>query len=92
MNEIAGSEFEIDCDYVFLAMGFLGPVSKGIIEELNLNLDSRGNVKTDDNYMTSIDGVFASGDMRTGQSLVVNAINEGRNSAKGVNRWLVKIT
>ena len=88
MKEIEGSEFEIDCDYVFLAMGFVGPVQKGMIEDLGLDLDPRGNIKTDDAYMSSIEGVFSAGDMRTGQSLVVRAIDEGRKAALFVHKWL----
>lgn len=87
MTEIKGSEFEIECDYIFLAMGFLGPVQEGMIEEIGCELDGRGNIKTDQHYMSSIDGVFAAGDMRRGQSLVVWAINEGREAAKGVDQY-----
>lgn len=87
-QEIPGSEFVVDCGLLLLAMGFLGPVKKGMIEELGLELDPRGNVKTNADYMTSVEGVFAAGDMRRGQSLVVWAINEGRCCAEGVNRWL----
>jgi glutamate synthase (NADPH/NADH) small chain len=89
MKEIPGSEFEVECDLVILAMGFLGPVKNGMLEELKVELDNRGNVKTDKNHMTSINGVFAAGDMRRGQSLVVWAINEGRNAAIAVNKWLM---
>jgi glutamate synthase (NADPH/NADH) small chain len=89
MKEIPGSEFEVECDLVILAMGFLGPVKNGMLEELKVELDNRGNVKTDKNHMTSIKGVFAAGDMRRGQSLVVWAINEGRNAAIAVNKWLM---
>jgi len=88
MKEIAGTEFEIEVDLVLLAMGFLGPVKSGIIEQAGIELNERGAVKTDDNYMTNIEGVFAAGDMRIGQSLVVRAINEGRAAAIGVHRWL----
>ncbi len=88
MKEIAGSEFEIEVDLVLLAMGFLGPVKSGIIEQAGIELNERGAVKTDDNYMTNIEGVFAAGDMRIGQSLVVRAINEGRAAAAGVHKWL----
>src|SRR5690349_12915008 len=66
-----GTEFTMDADLVLLAMGFLGPVRNGMVEKLALNLDGRGNVATDDNYMSSVTGVFAAGDMRRGQSLVV---------------------
>ncbi len=88
MKEIAGSEFEVEVDMVFLALGFLGPVKTGILAELNVELDERGNVKTDSNKMTGIPGVFAAGDMRRGQSLVVWAINEGRAAAQGVDKYL----
>lgn len=90
MKEIAGSEFEVQCDLVLLAMGFLGPVKKGLLENFGIELDARGNVKTDENRMTSIEGVFSAGDMRRGQSLVVWAINEGRVAAEKVDSWLVK--
>lgn len=89
MKEIPGSDFEVECDLLILAMGFLSPVKKGMIEELSVALDERGNVKTNTNYMTSVDGVFAAGDMRRGQSLVVWAIDEGRKAAQGVHQWLV---
>ncbi|MCX5681220.1 MAG: glutamate synthase subunit beta [Candidatus Omnitrophica bacterium] len=88
MKEILGSDFEVDCDLLILAMGFLGPVKKGMLEESSVALDERGNVKTNTNYMTSVDGVFSAGDMRRGQSLVVWAIDEGRKAAQGVHQWL----
>jgi glutamate synthase (NADPH/NADH) small chain len=69
-------------------MGFLGPVRNGMIEQLGVQLDNRGNVATDHNYMSSIQGVFAAGDMRRGQSLVVWAISEGRKAAAGVDAYL----
>ncbi len=86
---IPDSEFEMDADLVLLAMGFLGPVRNGLLEQLGVELDPRGNVKADENYMSSIPGVFAAGDMRRGQSLVVWAIAEGRKAAKGVDSWLM---
>ncbi len=86
---IAGTEFSITADLVLLAMGFLGPARGGLLDELELNLDSRGNVATDQNQMTSAPGVFAAGDMRRGQSLVVYAIAEGRQAAQGVHRFLL---
>ena len=89
MNEIPGSDFSIKADLVLLAMGFLGPVKKGMIEELGVELDERGNVKADKSKMTSIPGVFTAGDMTRGQSLVVWAINEGRGAAREVDRWLM---
>ena len=85
---IPGSEFTIDADLVLLAMGFLGPVKNGMIEQLGVKLDARGNVETDAEYMSSVPGVFAAGDMRRGQSLVVWAIAEGRKAAEGVDRYL----
>jgi glutamate synthase (NADPH/NADH) small chain len=89
MKEIAGSEFEMDCDLCFLALGFLGPEQDGPIGQLKLKLDQRGNVVADENYMTSVPGVFAAGDMRRGQSLVVWAISEGRQAARGVDEFLM---
>ena len=88
MNEIPGSEFTLDADLVLLAMGFTGPVKNNLINELDIELDQRGNVQTDDNKMTNIPGIFAAGDMRRGQSLVVWAINEGREAAKNVIEYI----
>jgi glutamate synthase (NADPH/NADH) small chain len=85
---IAGTEFTIQADLVLLAMGFAGPVRNGLIDQLGVKLDSRGNVATDPNYMSSVPGVFAAGDMRRGQSLVVWAIAEGRKAAEGVHAYL----
>jgi glutamate synthase (NADPH/NADH) small chain len=84
---IAGSEFTLDVDLVLIAMGFLGPVHSGMIEQLGLDLDKRGNIATND-YMSSVDGIFAAGDMRRGQSLVVWAISEGRKAAAAVDSYL----
>lgn len=86
---IAGAEFTLDVDLVLLAMGFVGPIRSGLIEELGVALDARGNVATTD-YMTSVDGIFAAGDMRRGQSLVVWAISEGRKAAVAVDRFLAQ--
>jgi glutamate synthase (NADPH/NADH) small chain len=83
-----GTEFTMDVDLVLLAMGFLGPVRNGLLDQLEVKLDARGNVATTDNYMTSVEGVFAAGDMRRGQSLVVWAIAEGRKAAKGIDDFL----
>src|SRR5579859_7587539 len=85
----SGTEFTMDVDLVLLAMGFLGPVRNGMVEQLGVNLDPRGNVATDDNYMSSVTGVFAAGDMRRGQSLVVWAIAEGRKAARAVDVYLM---
>jgi glutamate synthase (NADPH) small chain len=88
MKEIEGSAFDVECDLVLLAMGFLGPVKGGLIEKLGVELDARGNVKADQNKMTSVPGVFTAGDMTRGQSLVVWAIHEGRAAAEGVQKYL----
>jgi glutamate synthase (NADPH/NADH) small chain len=85
---IAGTEFTIEADLVLLAMGFTGPVRNGMLEQLGVGLDARGNVHTDANSMSSVSGVFAAGDMRRGQSLVVWAIAEGRKAAVGVDAYL----
>ncbi|MBV9088204.1 MAG: glutamate synthase subunit beta [Acidobacteriaceae bacterium] len=85
---IAGTEFTVEADLVLLAMGFVGPVRNGMIEQLGVKLDARGNVATDAGYMSSVPGVFAAGDMRRGQSLVVWAIAEGRRAAQGVSEYL----
>jgi glutamate synthase (NADPH/NADH) small chain len=85
---LPGSGFTMDVDLVLLAMGFSGPVRDGMIDQLGVKLDARGNVATDVNYMSSMPGVFAAGDMRRGQSLVVWAITEGRNAARGVDQYL----
>jgi len=89
MIEVGGSEFEIETDYVFLALGFLHPQHEGTVKELGLDLDPRGNVKTDSNKMTNTPGVFAAGDMSRGQSLVVWALAEGREAARGIDEYLM---
>jgi glutamate synthase (NADPH/NADH) small chain len=89
MQPIVGSEFEIKADLVLLAMGFVHPVHEGLLKKLGVDLDPRGNVRAALNgYKTSVDKVFAAGDMRRGQSLVVWAIAEGRQAAEGVDRYL----
>jgi glutamate synthase (NADPH/NADH) small chain len=85
---IPGTEFTLDVDLVLLAMGFTGPRQGGILEQLGVALDSRGNVATGAGYSTNVPGVFAAGDVRRGQSLVVWAIAEGRNAAEGLNQYL----
>lgn len=87
--EIPGSDFELDVDLVLLAMGFVHPLHEGMIEELGVKLDGRGNVACDLNKMTSVEGVFTAGDMARGQSLVVWAIAEGREAARGVDLYLM---
>jgi glutamate synthase (NADPH/NADH) small chain len=86
---MAGSEFSLDADLVLLAMGFTGPVKNGLLEQLGCNLDLRGNVATDHNYQTSVPNVFAAGDIRRGQSLVVWAISEGRKAARAIDVQLM---
>jgi glutamate synthase (NADPH/NADH) small chain len=85
---ILGTEFTIEADLVLIAMGFIGPVQNGMIEQLGVKLDTRGNVATDQNNMSSEPGIFAAGDMRRGQSLVVWAIAEGRKTAASVDGYL----
>ena len=82
-----GTAFTLDADLVLLAMGFTGPVRAGLIEQAGLKLDARGNIAAE-NYQTSIPGVFAAGDARRGQSLVVWAIAEGRKAAAAVDAYL----
>ena len=88
-EEVPGSERTIPADLVLLAMGFVGPEKKGMIEELGVALDGRGNVKVDENKMSSVPGVFSAGDMSRGQSLIVWAIAEGREAARGVDKYLM---
>lgn len=85
---IAGSEFAVNADLVLIAMGFTGPMRIGMIDQLGVKLDPRGNVATDQSNMSSVPGVFAAGDMRRGQSLVVWAIAEGRKTAASVDTYL----
>ncbi len=87
-KEIPGSERVMPCELALLAIGFVGAEKGGVVEELKLKLDERGNIKTED-YMTSVEGVFAAGDIRRGQSLVVWAISEGRETAHAVDTWLM---
>jgi len=90
---VAGTEGELDAELVLLAMGFVHPVHEGLVKDLDLALDQRGNVSaTTDDYRTSIDKVFAAGDLRRGQSLVVWAIREGRQAAHAVDKFLMGST
>jgi len=89
MREIPGSDFEIEADMSILALGFLHPEHSPLLEGLKVEFDARGNVKTDENYMTSIKKVFSAGDMRRGQSLVVWAISEGRRAAQSMDKYLM---
>ena len=93
MQPIPGSAFEIKADLVLLAMGFVHPVHEGLVKSLGLELDKRGNVRANtDDYRTSVDKVFAAGDLRRGQSLVVWAIREGRQCARAVDEFLMGYT
>jgi glutamate synthase (NADPH/NADH) small chain len=91
-KEIEGTQQVWPTQLVLLAMGFVGPEKRGPIADLNLEMDPRGNVKTDANYMTSLPGVFAAGDLRRGQSLVVWAIHEGREAARAVDKHLMGVS
>jgi glutamate synthase (NADPH/NADH) small chain len=86
---VAGSEFTMDVDLVLLAMGFLGPERAGMLTDLGVKFTERGNVARDAQWMTSVPGVFACGDMQRGQSLIVWAIAEGRSAARGVDLYLM---
>ena len=88
-TKIEGTDRELPADFVFLAMGFLGPEKGSWLEELGVEFDERGNVRRDDNFMSSVPGVFVAGDMGRGQSLIVWAIAEGRACAAGADRYLV---
>jgi glutamate synthase (NADPH/NADH) small chain len=89
MTEVKGSEFEIEADMAILALGFVHPQYAGLLEGFRVELDPRKNVKTDDSYMTSVEGVFSAGDMRRGQSLIVWAISEGRRAAHAIDFYLM---
>jgi glutamate synthase (NADPH/NADH) small chain len=84
---VPGTEFELDCDLVLLALGFTGPQREGMLEQLGVELDGRGNVARGDDWMTNVPGVFVCGDMGRGQSLIVWAIAEGRAAAAAVDTW-----
>ena len=87
-EEIEGTQRIIPCELALLAIGFIGAERGQLISELGVELDPRGNIKTE-NYMATQEGVFAAGDIRRGQSLVVWAISEGREAAKAVDQWLM---
>jgi glutamate synthase (NADPH/NADH) small chain len=89
MKEVAGTEKVWAADLVLLAMGFLGPEKEGLLSDLGVKLDERTNVAVDANKMTSVPGIFAAGDMARGQSLIVWAIKEGREAARGVDKFLM---
>src|SRR5579859_5698170 len=87
-KELPGTEKEIPCDLALLALGFLHPQHTGLLDQLGVDYDERGNIKCQ-NYHTSVEGVFSAGDMRRGQSLVVWAISEGREAARAVDNYLM---
>ncbi len=87
-SPVPGSDFELDCELVLLAMGFVGPERGALLAGLGVELTDRGTVARDDGFATSVDGVFVAGDMGRGQSLIVWAIAEGRSAAAAVDRWL----
>ena len=91
IKDIPGTAFEIEADMVILALGFIYP-EKGLISQLGVELDPRGNVKADEHYLTSVKDVFAAGDMRRGQSLIVWAISEGRRAAHSIDKFLMGST
>jgi glutamate synthase (NADPH/NADH) small chain len=89
MREVPGSDWAVETDLVLLAMGFLHPEHDGMLAQLGVELDGRGNIKTGRNKMTSVPGVFAGGDAARGQSLVVWAIVEGREVARNIDQYLM---
>ncbi|MFN8101822.1 MAG: glutamate synthase subunit beta [Mycobacterium sp.] len=91
-EKVEGSDFELDADIVFLAMGFVGPEREGLLTDLGVEFTDRGNVYRDADFQTSVPGVFVAGDMGRGQSLIVWAIAEGRAAAAGVDRFLMGST
>jgi glutamate synthase (NADPH/NADH) small chain len=91
-HKIVGSEFEMECDLVFLAMGFVGTERRNVVDELGVEVDGRGTVAANADWATNVDGVFVCGDQTRGQSLIVWAIAEGRSAAAAVDRWLMGVT
>jgi glutamate synthase (NADPH/NADH) small chain len=88
-SKVVGTEFELECELVLLAMGFVGTERRGVVDELGLEVDGRGAVAADAGWATNVDGVFVCGDQTRGQSLIVWAIAEGRSAAAAVDRWLM---
>jgi len=88
-EQVPGSDFELPCELVLLAMGFVGTERRGVVEELGIELNERGSVAANSEWATNVDGVFVCGDQTRGQSLIVWAIAEGRSAAAAVDRWLV---
>ena len=90
-KEVAGTEKDLPCELVLLAMGFMYPEKENVLNKMNVEVNERGNIKTvDDKYQTNINKIFAAGDMRRGQSLVVWAIAEGRKCAEEVDAFLAE--
>jgi glutamate synthase (NADPH/NADH) small chain len=85
---VPGTEFSLDVDLVLLAMGFTGPVKTGLLDTLGVKYDARGSVSVDQNYMTTVEGIFGGGDVKRGASLIVWAIAEGRRMAAAVDQYL----
>ena len=88
-EKVEGTDFELPCERVFLAMGFLGPERHALFDQLGVELNPRGNVARDRDWMTNVPGVFVAGDMGRGQSLIVWAIAEGRSAAAATDRYLM---
>ena len=88
MNEVQGSDFQMDVDLVLLAMGFLHVVREGLVEKFGLQCDPNGNLVVDENYQTSVPGVFSAGDSVSGASLIVRVIDAGRKTAASIDRYL----
>jgi glutamate synthase (NADPH/NADH) small chain len=88
MTEVPGSEFELEADLVLLAMGFVHVEHSELIAGFGIELNARGNIPVDERYMTGVDGLFAAGDASRGASLVVWAIHEGREAARGIHDYL----
>jgi glutamate synthase (NADPH/NADH) small chain len=91
-QKVVGTEFELECDLVLLALGFVGTERRGIVGELGVEVDGRGAVAADRAWATNVDGVFVCGDQTRGQSLIVWAIAEGRSAAAAVDHWLMGVT
>ena len=90
VGDSSGTEYALDADLILLALGFTGPVKSGLLDQLGATLDARGNLATEE-FQTSVKGVFAAGDARRGQSLVVWAIAEGRKAAAAMDRYLTTL-
>jgi glutamate synthase (NADPH/NADH) small chain len=91
-EEVPGTMFELECELVLLALGFLGTERRGAVDELGVDVGPRGTVVADANWATNVEGVFVCGDQTRGQSLIVWAIAEGRSCAAAVDRWLMGTT